>query len=478
SFGRQAGPGNTTIRWNGMGIAAPVGTAVRAVAAGTVRFATQFGTYGLCVFLDHNGGYYSIYCQLQSADVRPGQQIVKIVHDELVEMLGGTTAEFALQSGGTQIILLLGLQGSGKTTFAGKLSKFLMKHGFKPLLVACDIYRPAAIEQLHVVGRGVGVPVFDMGTQTPAPEIARQGIEAAKAKGCDLVIIDTAGRLHIDEVKMDELVELKNQVKPNYTFLVADAMTGQDAVNSASAFHAGVGIDGVCLTKIDGDARGGAALSIRAVTQKPIFFIGTGEKADDLEPFYPDRIASRILGMGDVVSLVEKAQETIDVKEAMELQKKMRRAQFTLQDFHDQVQKLKKMGPLTSLMKMIPGMGQMMKDMPIDDDAFVPMEAMIRSMTPQERENPDILDGSRRKRIAKGSGRTPQEVNEMLREFEQMRQMMSKMMQMGMGGGGDPGGKPISAASQAVHNANRGGNPMLIKNKPKHRRKRKTKKGR
>ncbi len=407
--------------------------------------------------------------------VRPAQQIVKIVYDELTEMLGGVTAEFALQRGKTDVILLLGLQGSGKTTFAGKLARFCAKSGFKPMLIACDVYRPAAIEQLHVVGRGVGVPVFDMGTETPVAEIAAKGLEAAKEKGCDLVIIDTAGRLHIDEVKMDELVGLKNFCKPDYTFLVADAMTGQDAVHSASAFHQGVGIDGVCLTKIDGDARGGAALSIRAVTQKPIHFIGTGEKSDDLEPFHPDRIASRILGMGDVISLVEKAQETIDADEALAMQKKLRRAEFTLQDFMDQMRKVKKMGPLSSLMKMIPGMGQLTKEMgEIGDDDFKPIEAIINSMTPAEREHPEILDGSRKKRIARGSGSHPADINSLLQEFDQMKTMMSRMMQMGGGGlgglfgGGGGGPRPAMAGRH-------GGDSFSPKNKPKHRRIRKTK---
>jgi signal recognition particle subunit SRP54 len=411
--------------------------------------------------------------------VRPAQQIVKIVHDELVNMMGGAPAEFQLNPGQMQIIMLLGLQGAGKTTFAGKLAKFLQKNNFRPALIACDVYRPAAIQQLHVVGKGVNVPVFDLGTDTPVPEIAAKGIEWAKAKNCNLVIIDTAGRLHIDEVRMDELVQLKESVKPNYTFLVADAMTGQDAVNSATAFHQGVGIDGVCLTKLDGDARGGAALSIRAVTEKPIYFAGTGEKADDLEPFYPDRVASRILGMGDIVSLVEKAQESIDEEEALAMQKKLKREEFSLQDFLDQMQKVKKMGSLKSLLGMLPGVGQAIKGMDIDDDSFKPMEAIINSMTPDERENVDLLNGSRRRRIAIGSGTTPADVNTLLREFLQMRKMMSQVMSGGFGGlggmkaamaGRGAGGGGGAALAQANP-----GSAQAMKMKPKHRRKKKEK---
>lgn len=407
--------------------------------------------------------------------VRPSQQIIKIVHDELTEMMGGTPAPFELAKGQMQVIMLLGLQGAGKTTFAGKLALFCKKHGYKPLLVACDVYRPAAIRQLEVVGAGVEVPVFQRGTEVPVPQIAAEGLAEARRRGCDLVIIDTAGRLHIDEVKMDELTELKGKVQPKYTFLVADAMTGQDAVNSAAAFHEGVGIDGVCLTKIDGDARGGAALSIRAVTGKPIYFVGTGEKSDDLEPFYPDRIASRILGMGDVVSLVERAQESFDEKEALALQKKMKREEFSLQDFLDQIQKVKKMGSLGSLMKMIPGMSALTRGMEIDDDAFKPMEAMIHSMTAAERDNVDLIDASRRKRIAKGSGTTVADVNGLLEQFKATRKVMSQVMKMG----------PRQAAAMArggmgastAGSAGTGGNG-IVRVKPKHRRKRTTKKDR
>lgn len=405
--------------------------------------------------------------------VRPAQQIVKIVHDELVQMLGGETARFVLRKGegAFNVVVLLGLQGSGKTTFAGKLSRFAQKQGgFKPFLIACDVYRPAAIEQLKVVGGSLGIPVFEKGTNTPVRDIALEGIAEAKRQGCDLVIIDTAGRLHIDEVKMDELSGLVEAVKPTYRFLVADSLTGQDAVQSAEAFLAGVGIDGVCLTKIDGDQRGGAALSIRAVTGKPIYFLGTGEKPDDLEPFHPERLAQRILGMGDVVTLVEKAQEAIDEKEALEMQRKLRSRQFTLQDFYDHLQKVKKMGSLKGLLKMVPGMGKLVEGLDIDDDSFKPMEAIILSMTPTERAEPKLLDASRRARIARGSGREPAEVNQMLREFEKTREMMSRLLSMG-----GPG---------AALGAMTGGNGMRPggmlgnagpKTKPKHRRKKKTK---
>jgi len=403
--------------------------------------------------------------------VRPAQHIVKIVSDELTEMMGGQAAEFTLEKGQLQVVMLLGLQGSGKTTFAGKLARYARENGHKPMLVACDVYRPAAVKQLQVVGSGVGVPVFQMGTDEPVVNIATQGIEAARKEGCDLVIVDTAGRLHIDEVRMDEIQGLKAACKPKFTFLVADAMTGQDAVNSATAFNEAVGIDGVCLTKIDGDARGGAALSVRAVTGRPIYFVGTGEKAEDLEPFYPDRMASRILGMGDIVTLVEKAQGTIDEAEALDLQRKMKREEFSLQDFMDQMQRVKKMGSMKSIMKMIPGLGSAMGDMEIDDDAFKPMEAMISSMTPYERDHVDSLDGSRRKRIATGSGTTPADVNRLVDEFKKTRKLMSQMMRMGP--------KQAMAAARGMGGTSGGGGGgggLAVKEKPKHRRKKKTKK--
>jgi signal recognition particle subunit SRP54 len=429
--------------------------------------------------------------------VRPGQMFVKIVHDEMVAMMGGQAAEFAINKGQLNRVLLLGLQGSGKTTFAGKLALWCKKQGFKPLLVACDIHRPAAIEQLKVVGRGIDVPVHEEGTGKPAEEIAAAGVERAKREGCNLVIVDTAGRLHIDEVKMEELAAVKKVVQPTFSFLVADAMTGQDAVVSAGRFAEGIGIDGVCLTKLDGDARGGAALSINAVIGRPIYFVGLGEAAGDLERFHPDRMASRILGMGDVLTLVEKAQEDFNEDEAEAMQRKLKKEQFSLQDFLDQTQKLKKMGSLKSLMGLIPGMGQLMRGMEdqISDDMLKPMEAMIRSMTPAERDNPDLVDGSRRKRIAKGSGTDVADVNSMLKEFYQMRRMMSQMMAMGgkmgmlksMMGGGGMGGLPGmggGAPPALPPGMMRGGafnqksamDPGGEKLKPKHRRARDAKK--
>ena len=424
--------------------------------------------------------------------VRPGQMFVKIVHDEMVRMMGGQAAEFKLHKGQLNRILLLGLQGSGKTTFAGKLALWCRKQGFKPLLVACDIHRPAAVEQLKVVGRNIDVPVHAEGTDKPAEEIAANGVARAKREGHDLVIVDTAGRLHIDEVKMEELAAVKRKVDPTFSFLVADAMTGQDAVNSASHFAEGIGIDGVCLTKLDGDARGGAALSINAVTGRPIYFVGLGEGPGDLERFHPDRMASRILGMGDVLTLVEKAQEDFDAQQAEEMQRKLKKEQFSLADFLDQMQKVKKMGSLKSLMGMIPGMGQLMRGMEdqISDDMLKPMEAMIQSMTPEERENPDIIDGSRRHRIARGSGRTVAEVNTMLKEFYQMRRVMSQLMGMGgkmgmlksmMGGGGLPKGMegtlpPGLPAGYGAFNQKSASDPNASKMKPKHRRVREKKK--
>lgn len=361
--------------------------------------------------------------------VSPGQQMVKIVHDELVEFLGGETSPFELKKGTTNVILMLGLQGSGKTTFCGKLAKRLAKEGFKPLLVACDIYRPAAVDQLHVVGDTAGVPVYSEGTDKPAQDIARRGVEKASAEGNDVVIVDTAGRLHINDVLMDELVAIKATVNPNYTFLVADAMTGQDAVVSASTFNEKVGIDGVCLTKMDGDARGGAALSIKSITGKPVKFIGTGEKLEDLQEFFPERMAGRILGMGDVVSLVEKAQEHFDEKMAEDMERKMRKASFTLQDFLSQMQQLKKMGPLRNLLELLPGVGSQLKNIELPEKEMKRTEAIIQSMTMEERENPGILSGARRARIAKGSGTSAQDVNALIKQFENARKMMKGLMQ-------------------------------------------------
>ncbi|MGI8905257.1 MAG: signal recognition particle protein [Candidatus Sumerlaeaceae bacterium] len=362
--------------------------------------------------------------------VSPAQQMVQIVHDELVEFLGGEVVPFQLQKGRTNVVLMLGLQGSGKTTFCGKLAKRYAKEGWKPMLVACDIYRPAAVTQLHVVGENAGVPVYSEGTDKPAPDIAKRGVEKAQADGRDLVIIDTAGRLHINDVLMDELLDIKRLTKPTYTFLVADAMTGQDAVVSASTFNDKVGIDGVCLTKMDGDARGGAALSIKSITGRPVKFIGTGEKLDDLQEFFPDRMAGRILGMGDVLSLVEKAQEHFDEKQAEDMQRKMRKASFTLQDFLTQMQQVKKMGPLKNLLAMLPGVGSALKDIDLPEDEMKKIEAIIQSMTIREREEPSVLNGSRKARIAKGSGTTPQDVNNLVQQFETTRQMMKGLFQM------------------------------------------------
>ncbi len=359
--------------------------------------------------------------------ITPGQQVVKIVHDALVEVMGGEAKPFKLQQSKINTILLLGLQGSGKTTFAAKLARFCLKKGWKPLLVACDVYRPAAIHQLKVVGSQANVPVFEKGQEKPLA-IAKGAMDFARTEGHNIVIIDTAGRLHINEVLMDELVELKRYLKPEYAFLVADAMTGQDAVKSASAFDEQVGIDAVCLTKLDGDARGGAALSIRAVTGKPIIFSSIGEKLGDLEAFYPDRMASRILGMGDVVTLVEKAQEAFDQEQALEMQKKLLRQTFTFQDFLDQMKQVKKMGSFKDLISMIPGLGRQLKDVELDEGEFARVEAMIQSMTPAERQRPEILNGSRRQRIAKGSGATLQDVNALVKQFYEAKKMMQRMM--------------------------------------------------
>lgn len=370
--------------------------------------------------------------------VKPGQLMVKIVHDELAELMGGKAVELNLQ-GRPSIILMSGLQGSGKTTFSGKLANMLkVKNHKKPLLVACDVYRPAAIEQLGVVGQSVGVPVYSEPDNKNVVEIARNAIYEARAKGQDVVIIDTAGRLAVDEGMMNEIATLKAAINPDETLFVVDAMTGQDAVNTAKEFNARLDFDGVVLTKLDGDTRGGAALSIRTVVTKPIKFIGTGEKMEAIDIFHPDRMADRILGMGDIVSLVERAQEQFDEKQAKELEKKIRKNQFDFNDFLNQIQQIKKMGNLKDLAAMIPGVGKAIKDVDIDDSVLKSIEAIINSMTPKERSNPKIINQSRRVRIAKGSGTTLQEVNRLMKQFEQMRNMMkmvagasgSKMMQM------------------------------------------------
>ena len=356
--------------------------------------------------------------------VKPGQLMVKIVHDELAQLMGGETAELHLTQK-PAIILMSGLQGSGKTTFSGKLANMLKQKQHKnPLLVACDVYRPAAIDQLNVVGGQVGVPVYSEPDNKNVNQIALNAIQQAKAKGNDVVIIDTAGRLAVDEQMMDEIASLKETVHPDETLFVVDSMTGQDAVNTAKEFNDRLDFDGVVLTKLDGDTRGGAALSIRTVVTKPIKFIGTGEKMDAIDVFHPARMADRILGMGDIVSLVERAQEQFDEEEARKLQKKIQKNKFAFNDFLNQIEQIKKMGNLKELASMIPGVGKAIKDVDIDDNAFNGIEAIIRSMTPKERTNPEILNTSRRMRIAKGSGTTIQEVNKLIKQFDQTRKMM------------------------------------------------------
>lgn len=363
--------------------------------------------------------------------VKPGQMMVKIIHDELAELMGGHNVEVDLK-GNPAIILMSGLQGSGKTTFTGKFANLLKnKKGKKPLLVAGDVYRPAAIEQLKVLGEQIGVPVYsDESTKDPV-KIARDAVKLAKANGHDVVIVDTAGRLAVDEEMMKEIAAIKEAIQPNETLFVVDAMTGQDAVNTAKEFNDRLNFDGVILTKLDGDTRGGAALSIRTVVNKPIKYVGTGEKLDALDAFHPQRMADRILGMGDIVSLVEKAQEQFNAEEAKKLQKKISRNQFNFNDFLSQIQQIKKMGNIKDLASMIPGVGKALKDVDIDDDAFKGVEAIIYSMTPEERENPALINGSRRMRIAKGSGTTVQDVNRLLKQFEESK----KMMKMLSGGG-------------------------------------------
>lgn len=364
--------------------------------------------------------------------LQPGQLMVKIVKDELTELMGGDAAGVNL-SGNPSVILMSGLQGSGKTTFSGKLANFLKrKRTKKPLLVACDVYRPAAIDQLHVVGDQIGVEVYSERDNKNPVEIAQNAIAYAKQNGFNVVIVDTAGRLAIDEAMMSEIADIHKAITPHETLFVVDAMTGQDAVNTAKAFNDRLNFDGVVLTKLDGDTRGGAAISIKSVVNKPIKFIGTGEKMDAIDVFHPSRMADRILGMGDVVSLVERAQEQFDEEEARKLQKKIAKNQFGFDDFLGQIQQVKKMGSMKDLIGMIPGAGKALKDVDIDDDAFKGIEAIIYSMTPQERTEPAILNGSRKKRIAKGSGTSVQEVNQLLKQFNQM----SKMMKMMQGGGG------------------------------------------
>ncbi len=370
--------------------------------------------------------------------ISPGQLMTKIVKDELAELMGGTESTFNI-TGNPAVILIAGLQGSGKTTFSGKLAKYLKGKGKSPLLVACDIYRPAAIDQLMVLGEQVGVDVYSERENKNAVDIALNAIKEAKAKNKNVVIIDTAGRLAIDEVMMTEVANVKQAVNPNEILFVVDSMTGQDAVNTAKAFNDRLDFSGVVLTKLDGDTRGGAALSIKYTVSKPIKFISSGEKLDTLDVFYPERMAQRILGMGDITTLVEKAQAQYDEVEAKRLEKKIRKNQFDFQDFLDQLQQIKKMGNLKDLMAMIPGVGKAIKDVDISDDAFVGIEAIIKSMTPYERSNPDEINQSRKQRIAKGCGKGMEDVNAFMKQFDQMRQMMKMMNKMPMGMGKMPG---------------------------------------
>jgi len=359
--------------------------------------------------------------------LKPGQLLVKITHDELKQLMGGSATDIRLE-GSPAVVLMSGLQGSGKTTFSGKLANFLKtKKGKKPLLVACDIYRPAAIDQLHIVGEGIGVEVFSERENKSAVSIAQNAIVHAKQNGFNVVIIDTAGRLAIDDEMMTEIANVKKAVNPSETLFVVDAMTGQDAVNTARTFNERLSFDGVILTKLDGDTRGGAAISILHEVNKPIKFIGTGEKMDAIDVFYPERMASRILGMGDVVTLVERAQEQMDEEQAKILERKIKRDKFDYNDFLEQIGQIKKMGNMKDIMSMIPGVGKAMKDIEISDDAFKHVEAMIKSMTPKERGNPMVIDMSRKSRIARGSGRSLDDVNRMVKQFDQMRGMMKMM---------------------------------------------------
>ena len=366
--------------------------------------------------------------------VTPGQLMVKIVHEELTALMGATNEGIALAKNPPTIVLISGLQGSGKTTFTGKLARYFKSKGKNPLLIAGDVYRPAAIDQLSVLGEQIGVEVYREDENKDPVQIAQNGIKYARQKGKDFVIVDTAGRLAIDEQMMNEIEAVKRAISPNETLFVVDAMTGQDAVNTAKAFNERLDFDGVVLTKLDGDTRGGAAISIRAVVDKPIKFISMGEKLDALDLFYPERMASRILGMGDVLTLVEKAQEQFDEEQAARLQKKIRKNELDLDDFLSQIQAIKKMGNIKDLVSMIPGMGKMIRDVDIDNDSFKHIEAIIQSMTKAERLKPDIINGSRRKRIAEGSGTSAKEVNDLLRQFMEMKKAMKKMNTMSQGG--------------------------------------------
>lgn len=357
----------------------------------------------------------------------PAQHVVKIVNEELTSLMGDVSSKVMISPKPPTVIMMVGLQGAGKTTTSGKLGGYFKKQGKRPLLVACDVYRPAAIKQLQVVGEKLDIPVFNMGDKESPVNIAKAGLSHALKNNNDLVIIDTAGRLHIDETLMDELKNIKSEVKPHEILLVVDSMTGQDAVNVAESFNEALGVDGVVLTKLDGDTRGGAALSIRAVTQKPIKFIGMGEKLDDLEPFHPDRMASRILGMGDILSLIEKAQETLDLEKAKELEQKIKKQELDFEDFLEQMEQIQNMGPLDKIIGMIPGMGNIkdqLGDVDLNGKEMKRTKAIVQSMTAEERRNPSILNASRKKRIAKGSGTSVQDVNRLIKQFNEMKKMM------------------------------------------------------
>lgn len=376
----------------------------------------------------------------------PGQMVIKIVNEELTELMGGNESRLAIANHPPTIVMMCGLQGSGKTTHSAKLARKLKKEGHRPLLVACDVYRPAAIKQLQVVGEQVGVPVFEMGTENPV-KIAEEAVKFAKDHGNDYVFLDTAGRLHVDEQLMEELTNIRSTVHPHEILLVIDAMTGQDAVNVAKSFNETLGIDGVILTKLDGDTRGGAALSVRAVTGKPIKFVGTGEKLDNLETFHPSRMASRILGMGDVLSFIERAEQSLDEKKAAELEKKLAKNKFDLNDLLDQFAQIERMGSIKDTIKMIPGIGSKIKDEDIDESAFGKFKAIIYSMTKQEREHPDIINPSRKRRIAAGCGMQVEDVNKLLAQFKQMQKMMKQF-------GGGKGGPRMSKKMRRMMQAN------------------------
>jgi len=372
------------------------------------------------------------------ASLTPGQQVVKIVNDELTELMGGSNVDLNLSGSEPVSVMLVGLQGSGKTTTAGKLAVLLRKKGRKPYLVPADVYRPAAIDQLNKLGEQLSVPVFPSRSEMDPVQICIEAKAAAHREGCDTLLLDTAGRLHIDDELMAEVCRIKDTVKPSDILLVADAMTGQDAVNIAKSFNDALGVGGVVLTKMDGDARGGAAISIKSITDKPIKFIGVGEKLSQLEPFHPDRMSSRILGMGDVLTMIEKAQEVVDEKKAAELEKKLRKSEFTLEDFRDQMVQIRKMGSLSDLIKMIPGMSNIkqMKNLEVDDKELIKIEAIINSMTPQERRQHNIIKGNRRKRIAKGSGTSVQDINKLLKNYTQVQKMIKQITKSGMRGFG------------------------------------------